>query len=379
MKEWLKGLFAFYRSESKGFLLLFFLIMLLIGIKMSYPHWVSRVHFAEIDFDSLRVVAKQQYENHLHQIVAFDTTFNPNTLDSSQWVKLGLSPRQAAITTDIIENRKGKMQAQDFKNLKYISSGFWELILPYLEFPEPVAAPSFKTEYAATDRDFKAAIPGDFKVDMNVCDKEDLLKLGLSEKQSDNILKFRKRGGKFKTSEDVSKLYTLGTEDIDRIMPHLIFPPKNQEAKTKDYEERKYGKYPRQIITLEINSADTAQWESLPFIGKFYTSKILQYRERVRGFYSVDQLYEVKALPPDIVDSIKPRLIVDSTHIRRFDANKAEYREMIVHPYFDDYHANGIITIRKKNGKILSLSQIDSIPFADEKRLAKMKKYLELK
>lgn len=379
MKEWLRDLLAFYRSESKGFLFLGLIICLFLVWKATSPLNYFTPGYKPISFDSLRQRDLQQFENRLHEIISFKETFDPNNLDSIQWQQLGMSARQAGMLTQICERRNFMMQSQDFERIVFLKPLLWKRLQPYLKFPDK---PEYKKKFPLTatiKSDAEVTIPQGLKIDINVSTRSQLDSLGLSDYQVRNILSWRNKGGKFYSSDDLLKLHTLKPLDVSKIEPYLTFAtPRTKKQLTYKEHGGRNSKNNYTTQTLDINTCDSAQLVALPFIGPYYAARILQFRKHLGGFYSIEQLYEVKSVPEHVIDSIISMVSAGSDNLMRFPVNSATYEQMIKHPYFDDYHIKQTIKLRKQLGKFISLSQLDSIPFVDTKRVELMKKYLSL-
>lgn len=57
--------------------------------------------------------------------------------------------------------------------------------------------------------------------DPNLADETTLLKYGLSATAVDQILRFRKRGGRFHSIESLQKVYGISAKDYQRIAPFV--------------------------------------------------------------------------------------------------------------------------------------------------------------
>ncbi len=86
------------------------------------------------------------------------------------------------------------------------------------------AAEQLRAEQVLADaRDFRPP-PEAFRFDPNTVTAEELLRLGLSEKQAASWLKFRgSRSDAFRRPEDVAKLFVLSEDDKARLLPLLEF------------------------------------------------------------------------------------------------------------------------------------------------------------
>lgn len=60
--------------------------------------------------------------------------------------------------------------------------------------------------------------------------------------------------------------------------------------------------------TIPLNSADRSQLETIPGIGPVTASAILEYREELGGFASLDQLLDVDGIGPATLDEIRSYL-----------------------------------------------------------------------
>jgi DNA uptake protein ComE-like DNA-binding protein len=379
MPDWLKDLFGFYRSESKGVLFMLTCLGILLLVKTLEPFSWFGSSYAKADFDSLLVVEEENFRRHLHHVVPFDTTFDPNLLDSLQWNAIGLSPRQSALIVRIAERRKFRMQQADFKSLAFIDTFFWERYMPFMHFPPPKTYPvSTRPDNASKNWPIRE-IPKELVLDPNTASAEELELLGLNSGQVRNVLNFRNSSGRFNRLEDLLRLYTIDRKNIERIKPHLTFPKtipqKNftDSGQFTEWKERRNWRSP-----LELNRCDTVDLINLPMIGPFYAMQILKYRELLGGFYSPGQLYEIKNIPGEVLDSVIQRFTADSSMIKTIPINAATYKQLIAHPYFDNYHVKEVLKLREQKGKFITLSALDNIPFADLRRLEKIKHYLHI-
>lgn len=97
---------------------------------------------------------------------------------------------------------------------------------------------------------------------------------------------------------------------------------------------------------VEINSADTTTFKKLRGIGSGYARMIVNYREKLGGFYSSKQLLEVYKFPAETYEKIKNQLSVDTTLIRKINVNTATVKELKQHPYISYYQALSIVENR---------------------------------
>lgn len=93
------------------------------------------------------------------------------------------------------------------------------------------------------------------------------------------------------------------TPAIERVKPESA-PPLLSSADETAPSEKKEAPIP----TVNINTADLAALERLPGIGRTYARRILEYREQVKGFRSVDELTRVKGIGPKTLEKLRPHI-----------------------------------------------------------------------
>ena len=84
---------------------------------------------------------------------------------------------------------------------------------------------------------------------------------------------------------------------------------------------------------IELNGADSATLRSVVGIGEKSVMAIIRYRERLGGFYSVDQLAEVPQVTESNFERIVKQIYCDSFKIRKIDINFAPPSTLKGHPY----------------------------------------------
>lgn len=135
-------------------------------------------------------------------------------------------------------------------------------------------------------------------------------------------------------------------------------------------------KYPKQEkyssdIIIDVNTADTLILKKIPGIGKVISRNIVDYRNRLGGFYDVRQLLEVKYVDSTLLVWFQ----VKSDIFRKINVNKAGIDELRSHPYMDFYKAKAIIDFRRKRGSINGMSQISMFKEFSEEDIARLSHY----
>lgn len=150
-------------------------------------------------------------------------------------------------------------------------------------------------------------------------------------------------------------------------------------AEADTLEPHVYPTVYRRSRMVELNSADTIELRSLPAIGPYLARKIVEYRERLGGYFSADQLLEVYRLSPGKLDTISPFLVIDTTLVRRIDMNSVSLEELLKHPYVSRSQARGLLAYREKHGPFGQLSDLKKCLLIDEITFEKLRDYVEVR
>ena len=113
----------------------------------------------------------------------------------------------------------------------------------------------------------------------------------------------------------------------------------------------------------------------MPGIGAKLGARIINYRNKLGGFYSVEQVGETFGLPDSTFQKIKPYLEVDEM-VKKININTAELDELKAHPYIRYHLANAIVQYRKQHGSFRAVNDLSKIMIMDAENLRKMSPYL---
>lgn len=130
------------------------------------------------------------------------------------------------------------------------------------------------------------------------------------------------------------------------------------------------------IQKVELNRCDTSAVMVVPQFGSKRAAKLVEYRERLGGFYSFGQIREIYILQNMKDDFLAKYFTIDRSLIRKIAVNRATYKEMIRHPYFDAYLVKTILNYRQKNGPIKSADEFRQITHAYPELMEKLTPYL---
>lgn len=217
-----------------------------------------------------------------------------------------------------------------------------------------------------------------FLFDPNTIDSLSLIKLGLKKWQIKNLMKYRRKGGRWKSPQDFSRLYGLSRETYQKLLPYIYIEPDIKEIERVERQNR-YDSISRKYVQklpegtiIDLNEADTNLLKQVPGIGSYYASKICRYRESLGGFVSQHQIKEIDGLPSDI-----ERWFSVSSHktIRRINVNKASFKELVHHPYLNYEQVKVIFSYRNKYGDLKSWNDLRFDEHFESSKVERLKPY----
>lgn len=214
--------------------------------------------------------------------------------------------------------------------------------------------------------------------DPNTADSVLLRQLGLPVYIIRNILKYRAKGGVFRSPESFSRIYGLKEEVYQKLKPYITIAPlvSVSHVRTDTFRQLKdtipyIPKYEEGTI-VDLNKADTSILKRIPGIGSTLARMIVVYRQRLGGFYDVAQLQEV----PHVGVELNKWFVVTPAGLHKIQVNSASLDKLRSHPYMDFYKAKAIMEYRRKRGKIKGLSQLSMFEEFTEKDLKRLSPYL---
>lgn len=225
--------------------------------------------------------------------------------------------------------------------------------------------------------------PERFAFDPNTADSTQLLRLGLQPWQVRNIYKYRAAGGVYRQKEDFARLYGLTVKQYRELEPFISISADYQPAATlagneEGHQEvasdtlRTASPYPVKIVegeTVDLNCGDTAVYRQVPGIGSFFARRIADYRQRLGGYVSVDQLDEIDDFPLDA----KKYFAIGNAQPQRLMINRLSLNQLKRHPYINFYQAKAIVERRRLSGPLHDIGELrGSLDFPEEdiRRLA---------
>ena len=213
-----------------------------------------------------------------------------------------------------------------------------------------------------------------FAFDPNTIDSSGFVKLGLKPWLASNILRYRKKGGKFKTPEQFSKVYGLDSLKYAELKPFIQIA--NENTIHSDSLMNTHHRFNRKF---QANLADTNELKLIKGVSPGLARMIVQYRNKLGGYHNINQLKEVFSMNEEKYALISPYLSVDSVSIRKINVNTASVEKLKSHPYLNFYQAKSLYEYRRKKGRVSKLSELNRLEEFNAETVEKIEPYLDFK
>ena len=248
-----------------------------------------------------------------------------------------------------------------------------------------------------------------FPFDPNTATAGELQQLGLAPFQVRNIIKYRSKGGVYRSPMDFARLYGLTRKQYRELEPYIMIGDDYEPASTlasvqayiaqkeadkqaahtayeaykaqntyKPYKanDRDTLRYPMKLKVgehINLATADTTQLKKIPGIGSGWARAILNYGKRLGGYVAVGQLQEIEGFPEESL----PYFSIANPQTEKINLNTATLAQLRKHPYVNFYQAKAICDYRRLKGKLTTLSQLHLLKDFTPEAIERLRPYVE--
>ena len=225
------------------------------------------------------------------------------------------------------------------------------------------------SNYYSKKKKYKAPVS---KFNPNNYSLSDWMNLGLSEKQSMVVLKFSSRG--IYSEQDLKRIFVIPDVLFELIRDSVVYPERFQNSPNQE----SFKKQAKQITLINLNTADTTEFMKIYGIGAFYAKQIIRYREKLGGYFTKEQLFEVWKMTNEAYDKIKDHVFISEKDVKRININSVTIEELKVHPYLKWNQANSIVKMRIQRNGFKNIEEIKESVLIDSETYEKLFPYLSL-
>jgi len=190
------------------------------------------------------------------------------------------------------------------------------------------------------------------------------------------------------SKHDKTKIAQL-QQQIDQAKINYTY--KNNKPEKREYSKAEYSnnnsnhkpnssKKNYYDFTIEVNAATAEDYEKLYGIGKVYAERIVKFRDKLGGFYSINQIKDVFGIEDSTFQKFKKNLIIKPIKPEKININTATFEELTVNPYFFSTVAKQIIGYRTKVKPFATVEDVKNLYFVKDhpEHFDKMLPYIAL-
>lgn len=367
-KGW-REFFTYSKSQRRGIYILLFLIFVLqiflwyqklwrpdepLQVKVTLPrHPEKKQSISSGTTDSAH---SSQYNDQPKKDATSLFPFNPNSVSAEQLQQLGLSAAQAHTFVKYRNSGAVFRSPEDMLKVYSVSDSWYQRVKNYIEMDSVKPAYQAKNKSTKNEQGVLHLKP----FDLNEVTAQKLQEMGLQKWQAAKIMGFREKFRPFFNKSELYDVYGLDSALAAKLQPFATADSARVMQK----------------LQVELNNADSITLAGVPGIGSYTAARILKYKNRLGGFTSLQQLYEMYGADSSRIARYKPYLLLDSSNVKTLNINRAPFKEMLGHPYLTYEIVKSIENYRTHVGEFTEVEQLRNIPLVDDVLFTKIAKYL---
>ncbi len=218
--------------------------------------------------------------------------FDPNTASGPEFQKLGLPGKTARSILNYRDKGGRFRRPEDLKKIYTLSEESFTRLAPFIRIEENTLQQPVSAETASGVR--AVYRPDDLQpvIDINTATADEWTQLkGIGPTFSKRIVGFREKLGGFVNPEQVGETFGLPDSTFQQIKPQLKGSP--------------LFRY------MQINTTTVEEMKNHPYLDWKKAAAIARYREQHGPFGSIEDVKKVLALPPGVIEKIRPYLSYD--------------------------------------------------------------------
>ncbi len=308
-RHYLRDYFIFNKVERNGIILILALILFFTVYTFSYRFHKSQVISDTTEFQKelnlfLASAEKKQEEDSSQNFIANEIaspsipaaqlfTFNPNSATEDEYIKLGLTRKQAAGILNY-RNKGGRFRRkEDFAKMYTISKQEYERLEPFILIPEEQPKENIYSKKKIYPEKKEFAAKQTVLVEINTADSLELIKVkGIGPYIAMKIIEQRTKLGGFHSKEQLKEVYRVDSARYLEIEPFLTVDP-------------------FEVKQLNINTATLDELKIHPYIRFNIANSIVSIRQQHGRFKSIDGIKKSHLVTEDIFRKIVPYLTIE--------------------------------------------------------------------
>ena len=232
------------------------------------------------------------------------------------------------------------------------------MVMPYFFINEKYDFTEFKKELEAKKgisekRDFQL-----FNFNPNLISRDSLLLLGLSSKQSFNIVNYRKKVGQFKSEKDFRKIYSIEDSLATVLAPYLTFSNNRSKQKVASISKNRNDS----LFNFNPNSVSEYELESLG-LSSGQAKTLINFKQKGGKFYKKEDLKKIYSISDELYNKLEPYISIerDENEISIIELNSATKEKLKKIRGIGEKTAERLIVYRTQLGGYSNLNQLDDV------------------
>jgi competence ComEA-like helix-hairpin-helix protein len=224
--------------------------------------------------DNIKYSKKEKYK-------VPERKFNPNQYSFEEWVKLGLTRKQAAVVMKF--TNRGINSNEELKKIFVIPEELFNKIKDSTYYPQ-------KEPLSKIERELNQDRPTAVLIDLNKSSIEDFTKInGIGPFYAKQIIRYREQLGGYHSKEQLLEVWKMNLETYEKL---------------KDYIFIKTG----EINKISLNSTNINELNNHPYLNWNQANSIIKMREQRTEFKTISEIKESVLIDEETFEKLTPYL-----------------------------------------------------------------------
>jgi DNA uptake protein ComE-like DNA-binding protein len=294
MRTALRAFLQYSLVERTGFVLIGSLLLILLTIRCCLSWWIAPpapdpalAAQLQAEYDAWRVL-QDDAETHLTAVTsspaqAESFAFDPNTLDSAGFIRLGMPPK--AIKGLLNWRRKGKRfrKAEDLEPLYNLPKACYARLAPLIHIENAALLD------AGPPQRYPAREMPPSSIEINTADSATLDRWvpGIGTVLAKKIIARRQALGGYRSLDQLMEVYHFPDSAMEKLQQHLTVDPARCQL-------------------MDLNTVTLERLTAHPYIGGKIGLNIILFREALGGYSDLTQLRQVPLMTAENYRKIAP-------------------------------------------------------------------------
>ena len=296
LPNWFKEYLSFHRTERNGVIALLLFILGLITYNIYQrvcwkQDWQERyVKYGEsiVEFKT-ETDSVKNWDNNPQPWMPQKRTlfqFDPNTLDSTGWVNLGFSPKQAASIIKYREAGAVFRKPDDIRKLFVVDEERYAELAPFIAIDPQINHRPTKPEFDRTK--WEKPEPVLIRIELNSADSTALVKLkGIGPSFAKRIIKYRELLGGYMSKDQVLEVYGMDSARYQPIEHQLDVDTTIRQR-------------------MNLNEVEVKELMRHPYLDRNQAVAIVNYRKQHGPFKTISDLRKIHLVKEETYRKIAP-------------------------------------------------------------------------